>query len=84
MSYRLIFRIKNIYACVTSLNLSDSALLLLDLLLLLLSDDPALRGRGIRGWRKIAPGDVGRPQGDDHQGQAHCQWQCPGQHHVRN
>ena len=72
MSCRLIFRRKKIYASVTSLDLSDSALLLLDLLLLLLSDDPALGGRGICGGRKIAPGDIWRRPGDDHQGQAHC------------
>ena len=74
--------IKENRACVTSLDLGNSALLLLDLLLLLLRDDPALGGRGSRGGREVALGDVGRPPGDDHKGQA--QDQCPGQHHVRN
>ena len=74
--------IKENRACVTSLDLGNSALLLLDLLLLLLRDDPALGGRGSRGGREVALGDVGRPPGEDRQGQA--QDQCPGQHHVRN
>ena len=69
-------------ACFTYLDLLDSALLLLDLLLLLLSDSPALGGRGVCCRREVAPGDVGRPQGDGDKGQAYHQ--CSPGHHVRN
>ena len=70
------------HACVTFLDLLDNAFLLLDLLLLLLRDSPALGGRGVCGGREVAAGDVGRPPGDSDEGQAHHHYS--GQHHVRN